>query len=36
VTLFFAVPITVGTAFAPSLQQIRDLAAGTERVAADD
>jgi hypothetical protein len=35
-TLFFAVPITVGTAFSPSLRPIRDLAAGTERVAAGD
>jgi class 3 adenylate cyclase len=35
-TLFIAVPITVGTAFAPSLRPIRDLAAGTERVAAGD
>jgi class 3 adenylate cyclase len=35
-TLGFAVPITVGTAFAPSLRPIRDLAAGTERVAAGD
>ena len=35
-TLFFAVPITVGVAFAPSLRPIRDLAEGTERVAAGD
>jgi adenylate cyclase len=35
-TLGFAVPITVGTAFWPSLRPIRDLAAGTERVAAGD
>ena len=35
-TLFFAVPITVGLAFAPSLRPIRDLAEGTERVAAGD
>ena len=33
-TFGFGVPITVGTAFAPSLQPIRDLAEGTERVAA--
>jgi class 3 adenylate cyclase len=35
-TLGFGVPITVATAFAPSLQPIRDLAEGTERVAAGD
>ena len=35
-TLFFAVPIIVGSAFSPSLQPIRDLAEGTERVAAGD
>ena len=35
-TLFFAVPITVGVLFAPSLRPIRDLAEGTERVAAGD
>jgi HAMP domain-containing protein len=35
-TLGFAVPITVGTALAPSLRPIRDLAEGTERVAAGD
>jgi adenylate cyclase len=35
-TLFFAVPITVGGVFSPSLQPIRDLAEGTERVAAGD
>ena len=31
-----AVPITVGTAFSPSLRPIRDLAEGTERVAVGD
>jgi class 3 adenylate cyclase len=31
-----AVPITVGAAFSPSLRPIRDLAEGTERVAAGD
>ena len=35
-TLLFAVPITVGTAFAPSLRPLRDLAEGTDRVAAGD
>ena len=35
-TLGFAVPMTVGAAFAPSLRPIRDLAEGTERVAAGD
>jgi class 3 adenylate cyclase len=35
-TLGFAVPISVGAAFAPSLRPIRDLAQGTERVAAGD
>ncbi|OBK74057.1 adenylate/guanylate cyclase domain-containing protein [Mycobacterium sp. 1274761.0] len=35
-TLFWAVPITIGFAFSPSLRPIRDLAAGTERVAAGD
>jgi adenylate cyclase len=35
-TLFFAVPITVGGVFSPSLRPIRDLAEGTERVAAGD
>jgi adenylate cyclase len=35
-TLFFAVPITVGAVFSPSLRPIRDLADGTERVAAGD
>jgi adenylate cyclase len=35
-TLGIAVPITVGTAFSPSLRPIRDLAEGTERVAAGD
>ena len=34
--LAYGVPITVGAAFSPSLQPIRDLAAGTERVAAGD
>ncbi len=35
-TLCFAVPISVGIGFAPSLRPIRDLAAGAERVAAGD
>jgi class 3 adenylate cyclase len=35
-TVGFGVPMTVGTAFAPSLRPIRDLAEGTERVAAGD
>jgi adenylate cyclase len=35
-TLGYGVPITVGAAFSPSLQPVRDLAAGTERVAAGD
>ena len=35
-TLGIAGPITVGTGFAPSLRPIRDLAEGTERVAAGD
>jgi adenylate cyclase len=35
-TLCFAVPISVGIWFAPSLRPIRDLAAGAERVAAGD
>lgn len=35
-TLGFAVPITVGLAFSPSLRPVRDLADGTERVAAGD
>jgi class 3 adenylate cyclase len=35
-TLGFGVPITVGAVFAPSLRPIRDLAEGTERVAAGD
>jgi adenylate cyclase len=35
-TLAFAVPITVGVAFSPSMQPIRDLAQGTQRVAAGD
>ncbi len=34
--LVFAVPITVGASFSPSLQPLRDLAAGTERVALGD
>jgi class 3 adenylate cyclase len=34
--VFYAVPITVGAAFAPSMKPIRDLAAGTERVASGD
>lgn len=34
--VFFAVPLTVGAAFAPSLRPIRDLAEGTERVAVGD
>ena len=34
--LGFGVPITVGTAFSPSLRPIRDLAEGTKRVAAGD
>ena len=34
--LGFGVPITVGTAFAPSLRPIRDLAEATKRVAAGD
>ncbi|MDT5018086.1 MAG: adenylate cyclase [Mycobacterium sp.] len=33
-TLGFAVPLAVGTAFSPSLRPIRDLAEGTKRVAA--
>jgi adenylate cyclase len=36
VTLVYGVPITVGVAFAPSLRPVRDLAEGTERVAAGD
>ncbi len=35
-TLGFGVPVTVGAMFAPSLRPIRDLAEGTERVAAGD
>jgi class 3 adenylate cyclase len=35
-TLAFAVPLTVGVAFSPSLRPIRDLAEGTKRVAAGD
>jgi adenylate cyclase len=34
--LGFAVPITAGATFAPSLRPIRDLAEGTQRVAAGD
>jgi adenylate cyclase len=34
--LVFAVPLTVGAGFAPSLHPIRDLAEGTDRVAAGD
>jgi hypothetical protein len=33
-TLFFAVPITVGASFSPSLQPIRDLADGTDDLGA--
>jgi adenylate cyclase len=35
-TLAFGVPLTVGLVFAPSLRPVRDLAEGTERVAAGD
>ena len=35
-TLIFGVSITVGTSVSPSLQPIRDLAEGTQRVAAGD
>ena len=35
-TFMFAVPISVGLGFSPSLQPIRDLAKGAERVAAGD
>jgi adenylate cyclase len=35
-TMGFGVPFTVGTLLAPSLRPIRDLAEGTERVAAGD
>ena len=35
-TVGFALPITLGAVFAPSLRPIRDLAEGTERVAAGD
>jgi class 3 adenylate cyclase len=35
-TLVFAVPITVGASFSPSMQPLRDLAVGTERVASGD
>ena len=34
--MLFAVPMTVGGVFSPSLRPIRDLAEGTERVAAGD
>jgi adenylate cyclase len=34
--LFLAVPLTVGASFSPSLQPLRDLAEGTERVASGD
>ncbi|OBA83136.1 cyclase [Mycobacterium sp. 1164966.3] len=34
--LLFAVPVTVAAAFSPSLRPVRDLAQGTERVAAGD
>ena len=36
VAIVFAVPISVGAGFAPSLRPIRDLAEGTQRVAAGD
>ena len=35
-TLFLALPITVGSIFAPSLQPIRHLTEGTKRVAVED
>ncbi|MDT5339786.1 MAG: adenylate cyclase [Mycobacterium sp.] len=35
-TLAFGVPLTVGLAFTPSLRPVRDLADGTQRVAAGD
>ncbi len=35
-TVGFGIPITVGVGFAPSMRPIRDLAEGTERVAAGD
>jgi adenylate cyclase len=35
-TLFFAVPLTVGLNFSPSMRPVRDLAEGTERVATGD
>ena len=35
-TLILAVPVSVGLGFSPSLQPIRDLAAGAERVGAGD
>jgi adenylate cyclase len=34
--LFFAVPLTVGALLSPTLQPLRDLAEGTERVASGD
>jgi adenylate cyclase len=35
-TIAFGVPLTIGAAFVPSLRPLRDLAEGTERVAAGD
>ena len=35
-TVGFGIPLTIGTALAPSLRPMRDLAEGTERVAAGD
>ena len=35
-TFFFLLPLTVGLNFSPSLRPVRDLAEGTERVAAGD
>jgi class 3 adenylate cyclase len=35
-TLGYAMPLTLGSSFSPSLRPIRDLAEGTERVAAGD
>jgi adenylate cyclase len=35
-TLGYALPLTLGSSFSPSLRPIRDLAEGTERVAAGD
>jgi class 3 adenylate cyclase len=35
-TVGYGMPITVGVAFSPSLRPVRELAAGTERVAAGD